>query len=130
MPINQIFNKIIPEILLNNILSTINIKNLNDISSFTYSKINNNLDKLKIIMEDIKLYYIPCKRNIYFKDNLTPKKFITIFRQILKLYYYTLSSKEKYIPETKKKYIEFYLKPVTNNKPPRIITNNIVLSFN
>ena len=81
-------------------------------------------------MEDIKPYYIPCKRNIYFNDILTPKKFITIFRQILKLYYYTLSSKEKYIPETKKKFIEFYLKPINNNKPHRIITNNIVLSFN
>lgn len=130
MPINQIFNKIIPEILLNNILNTINIKNLNDISYFTYSKINNKLDNLKIIMEDIKPYYIPCKRNIYFKDDLTAKNFITIFRQILKLYYYTLSSKEKYIPETKKKYIEFHLKPLSNNKPPRLITNSIVLSFN
>lgn len=47
-------------------------------------------------LEILKEYYLPCKRKIYFNDNITPKRLITILRQILKLYNYKINSKEKY----------------------------------
>lgn len=132
MPINQIFNRIVPEKLLLKILNGINISNIKDYNTFTYKKIEENIKYLEQIIEKVKPYYIPCKRRVYFLDKLTSKKFVTILRQILRLYDYTLLSKERYLPETKKKYIQFCLKPISckNDTIIRTISSNIVLSFN
>lgn len=132
MPVNQIFNRIIPENLLLKLLNGINISDLKDLNTFTYKKIEENKVFLKKILQKVKLYYIPCKRRVYFPKVFTSKKFVTILRQILKLYDYTLLSKERYLPETKKKYIQYSLKPINckNDTIIRTVPGNIVLSFN
>ena len=132
MPVNQIFNRIIPEKLLLKILNGINISNLKDLNTFTYKKIEDNREFLKKIMQKVKPYYIPCKRRVYFPRVFTTKKFITILRQILKLYDYTLITKERYLSEKKKKYLQYSLKPINykNDTIIRTVQANIVLSFN
>ena len=97
MTINQLF-KIKPSLyIIIQIVSFFDIK-LNDLhkkNSFN----NKNLKLSKEQLNNIKYllidYYIPCKKKIYL-DIMTTKKAITILRQLLKLYNYSLESHEKY----------------------------------
>ena len=41
-------------------------------------------------------YYLDCKKEIYF-ENMSDKKCITILRQLLRLYNYSIKSYEKYL---------------------------------
>lgn len=51
--------------------------------------------KLPYFVNNLKGYYLPCKYKKYFVK-LDDKKLITILRQLLKIYGYNISSKEKY----------------------------------
>jgi len=53
------------------------------------------INKIQPFILELKKYYIPCKHKKYL-ENLNEKKIITLFRQILKPYNYTLISREKY----------------------------------
>ena len=59
----------------------------------------------------LDIHYLECKKQIYFKD-LTDKKCITILRQILRLYNYSVKSSEKYADSRK-----YILYTVIYNKP-------------
>jgi len=63
--------------------------------------------KLSYFTNNLKGYYLPCKYKKYFY-NLDDKKLITILRQLLKIYGYNISSKEKY--KNGKKYLMYHLK--------------------
>ena len=130
MIINQIFRDMVPKELILLLLSKLNIDSFEDNKQISYKLIDDNIDEVKIILEDIKEYYLPCKSKIYFYDlNNNSKKIITIIRHLLKLYDYKLESKEKYSKEDKIKYIEFTIRENKKNMVTRIQTN-LVLSFN
>jgi len=63
--------------------------------------------KLPYFMNNLKGYYLPCKYNKYF-NKLDNKKLITILRQLLKIYGYNITSKEKY--KKGKKFLMYHLK--------------------
>ena len=63
--------------------------------------------KLSYFTNNLKRYYLPCKYKKYF-EKLDDKKLITILRQLLKIYGYNITSKEKY--KNGKKYLMYYLK--------------------
>lgn len=102
MPINQLFKKKPSLDLLFRLLSLLNIDQLNGDVNFSKNTIisNNILIKAHTILKELEIFYLPCKKKIYF-NNITPKKFITILKQCLNLYNYKLDSKEKYINGTK-----------------------------
>ena len=96
MTINQLF-KTKPNLkILTKIVSFFNIE-LNELhkkKSFnkTLKLSKEQLNNIKYLLKD---YYIPCKKKIYL-DEISQKRAITILKQLLKLYNYTLKSEEKY----------------------------------
>ena len=124
MIINQIFREIVPKELILLLLSKLNIDSFEDNKQISYKLIDDNIDDIKIILGEIKDYYLPCKSKIYFSEiDINSKKIITIIRHLLKLYDYTLYSKEKYSKEDKNKYIEFTIRENKKNTVTRIQTN-------
>jgi hypothetical protein len=55
----------------------------------------NVIDKLNLLMPQLKEYYMNCKHKKYL-ENLDPKRCVTILRQLLRLYDYRVVSMEKY----------------------------------
>ena len=90
---------------------------------FTIESIINNdvITKLNERIDILKQYYLPCKW--YCINNITPRKTITILRQLLRPYSYRLKSTEKY--KNGIKYLLYNLE--VNN--PKIQTNNLVIKF-
>jgi hypothetical protein len=126
MPINQIFNKKVPIKLIIDIVNIIGIKDLDDTRDFYYSNIESKIEKMNEKLNELKQFYIPCKRKIYFTE-IDNKKIITILRQTLKLYDYTIISKEKYMKDQKKKNIVLSIqKKITKTVRN---TDTYVLSF-
>ncbi len=55
----------------------------------------NIIEKLNLLMPQLKNHYMNCKHKKYL-ENLDPKKCVTILRQLLRLYEYRVISMEKY----------------------------------
>ncbi len=55
----------------------------------------NIIEKLNLLLPQLKNYYMNCKHKKYL-ENLDPKKCVTILRQLLRLYDYRVVSMEKY----------------------------------
>ena len=126
MPINQIFNKKVPIKLINELINIIGIKDLDDTREFYYSNIESKICDINEKLVELKPYYIPCKRKIYFNE-LDNKKIVTILRQVVKLYDYIVVSKEKYIKDKKRKNIVLSIqKKITKTVRN---TDTYVLSF-
>jgi hypothetical protein len=123
MPINQIFKNKVPKHLILDVLSNLNVTDFADTNGFTYKMIDDTIEDILVSLKEIKPYYIPCKCKIYFTDT-NSKKIITIIRQLLKLYNFTLITKEKYCRMTKTKYTEFFIHEKKAPKEP-----NLLLSF-
>jgi len=101
MVLKQLFVSKPPIDLLNNIIKSFGLKNLNDTKEFSYIDMNklNTIQFFNNLENELNKYYLPCKQKKYFNDikKLTNKQAITIFRQLLKIYDYDLYSKEKFI---------------------------------
>lgn len=97
---NQLFIKEkIPFDLVKKILNLIINKELNDNIYFEFSikhlmnrKI---LEKFILFIPELKKYYLKCKHEKYLEE-LNEKKIITILRQLLRIYNFTINSIEKY----------------------------------
>jgi hypothetical protein len=105
MVINQLFISKPPIELLQKLIHGFGIKKFNDKKEFSYLDMDI-LNTLKVFHQlelELSKYYLPCKKKIYFNDikNLTNKEAITILKQLLKIYDYHLSSREKFIKGTK-----------------------------
>jgi hypothetical protein len=108
---NQLFSKEYPPYdLVKKIVYTLINKDLTDNIYYEFSKKNMVLKKiLERINEYIpilKEYYLKCKHEKYL-ENLNEKKIITLFRQILRPYNYTIKSYEKY--DNSEKYLLYVL---------------------
>ena len=102
MTINQLFKKKPTSELILRLLNLLNIDSFDSDVSFSQKTIilNNVVLKSKPIINELKMFYLPCKKKIYL-ENITPKKFITIIKQCIKLFNYKLVSQEKYINSDK-----------------------------
>ena len=96
---NQLFSKIPPFNLVVKILQNLINKELNDSIYFEFSRKNllnkNIIEKINIIIPELKEYYLKCKHKKYL-EKLNEKKIITIFRQILRPYDFSINALEKY----------------------------------
>lgn len=113
MKINQLFREHIPEEIYNKLLRAFAI---NPVSPQPFSKDDlykhDIIEKIKPIISDIRIYYLPCKAQLYL-DNLTIQKCITILRQISKLFGKVIVSTQKPINHKK---VTFY--SLRNNIEP------------
>jgi len=128
---NQLFKTRPTEAIINKILTCFGLTNLEDKSEFTILQLetNNTMDNYKLIEEEIKKFYIPCKGKIYF-DKYEYKNIITVGRQILKTVNYTITTKEKY--SNKKKFLIYKLLSLDEKKKKNPIKEGekYVLDFN
>ena len=96
---DQLFTKNPPFELVKDILKLFITRDIDDNLYYEFSKKNiidkNIINKIEIYIPELKKYYLKCKHNKYL-ENLTDKKFITLLRQILRLYNFNLRSIEKY----------------------------------
>ena len=97
---NQLFSKEPPPFdLVKKIVYVLINKDLNDNIYYEFSKKNLVIKKIIEKINDyvlvLKEYYLKCKHEKYL-ENLNEKKLITLFRQILRPYNYSITSYEKY----------------------------------
>ena len=126
---DQLF-KIKPDInIVNELLSYFGISNFDDNHLFTKNDLENikTVEKINDIKDKLKIYYIPCKAKTNL-ENITEKKCITILRQFLKYFNYTISSKEKYINGKKHNCHYINKKNINKNNTPK--KRKIVIDFN
>ena len=130
MTINQLFRKNPTPELLDEILNAFGLESLNDTKIFSRNDLDNinTVEKLEGIRDGIGEYYLPCKKKVYLK-NLNTKKSITLLRQFIKVFNYTLFSKEKY--SKNEKIIVYQIIPKENNKVEKTIKNTggCIISF-
>lgn len=98
MVLNQLFNEKPSLELVNKLVSKFGLKNIDDNTEFTTLDMDrvNTLVNFKLIENDIRDTYIPCKRDKY-ANSFTNKSLITILRQFIKIYDHDLLSREKFI---------------------------------
>lgn len=96
-------------------LGCFGLRGLEDSSEFSKFTLRerNTVEKLIELLPEIILYYIPCKAKKYLSE-IDEDRAITVMRQLLRLYDYELSKKERVIQ--KKKVIFYSLQP-TNIRP-------------
>lgn len=99
---NQLFKVMPPRSLCINILNAFGILGFDDNHNFSRYDLDQIkcIDKLLLLKDKLQDYYLPCKARTYLND-LNTKNAITILRQIVKLYGYTINSREKYIKGNK-----------------------------
>jgi hypothetical protein len=93
---NQLFKILPDEIIINLLLASFNLLNINDHRYFTKDdmKTNNTVKKIITLKPQLNRYYLPCKSKIYL-NCINEKKCITILRQFLKTQNYNILVKEK-----------------------------------
>jgi len=131
MPINQLFKEKPPIELIEKLLNLLGLNNINDTRKF--SKKDRTMDdifhkRFMCIKEEFRNYYMPCKFYIYFNEKvLTYRRIITIVRQCLRLYNYTLQYREKYIDGSK--VIEYNIDLLHDEKKKQIEQKKCTIVF-
>ncbi len=77
------------------------------------------------LLLEIQPYYYPCKAKLYLERNMTMPRIITILRQLLRPFNYTVRTHERFI-HNKKSY-EYYISPMESVHFTAPSTN--ILSF-
>jgi uncharacterized membrane-anchored protein YitT (DUF2179 family) len=82
------------------------------------------LDKIGPYIEELKKYYLKCKHAKYL-ENIDEKKYITILRQIMRPYNYSIKAYEKY--NNGEKYLLYVI--IKNKEDNKLKKINSVISF-
>jgi uncharacterized membrane-anchored protein YitT (DUF2179 family) len=82
------------------------------------------LDKLYPYIEELKKYYLKCK-HIKYLENIDEKKYITILRQIMRPYNYSIKAYEKY--NNGEKYLLYVI--IKNKEDNKLKKINSLISF-
>ena len=108
---DQLFKKHPSDELFLKILKAFGLTDLNDNRSFTRKdlKVLRTVEKLDLILDQLKQCYLPCKSRTYL-SGLIEKNSVTVLRQILKTRNYTVLSREKYMRG--EKFIIYSLTPL------------------
>jgi len=102
MTINQLFKKKPSQVMIIDFLNLLNILSFDDARYFSKKDIENSMiiTELQKKSKMFEEFYLPCKFKIYFTD-IDVSKVITILRQCLKVYNYTIKSTEKMVKNSK-----------------------------
>ncbi len=125
----------IPKELLHEIISAFGLRSLDDKRNFSRKDLVtlNTVGLINNIKDKLVKYYLPCKARTYLND-LNEKNVITILRQCIKPFNYTVCSREKYlkgekfiiyniVPSSLKNYISV-VGPFEVTKEYRLLTFN------
>tara|TARA_B100000902_G_C27316509_1_gene921699 strand:- start:2332 stop:2754 length:423 start_codon:yes stop_codon:yes gene_type:complete len=95
---NQLFRKIPPKELVEQIVKAFGLKSLDDETKFSKKKLKliNTVEIVNSFKSQLEKYYLPCKARTYL-NGLTEKNVITVLRQCTRIYGYRIVSKEKYM---------------------------------
>jgi hypothetical protein len=115
----QLFKQIPDDITLLKILNTLGIDEFKEEFSFRKKDLFllGTIDKMKLIVNDLRKFYYPCKAKLYL-ENIDENKCVTIIRQFLRSFGYNLISKEKY--NNGEKYIIYSLSAAHHIHSPKI----------
>ena len=119
---NQLF-KVLPSIdIINELLEIFGLKGLNDEHHFSREDLKKTdvVYKINLIKDKLSSFYLPCKSRLYLND-LNEKNVITILKQFIKIYNYSILSREKHM--RKKKFIIYKIIPIKDKKYNPIKTN-------
>jgi hypothetical protein len=124
----QLFQEIPDLEFVLKIINCFNLKDLNDKKKFTKKNLVDfkTKDKIEDLIPELVIYYLPCKYEM-FLNNLNIQKCITILRQMLRIFNYSLIKKENVI--NKKKIIYYSIQKninkniQINNNPTKCIIN-------
>jgi hypothetical protein len=121
---NQLFKMSPPRTVCLQVLSAFGLSSFDDNHNFSRSDLETigcvtKMEELKPILME---YYLPCKARTYLND-LNSKNIITILRQLVKLYDFSVTSREKYIKGAK--FIIYQIVPINNRRyQPITISDN------
>ena len=131
---NQLFRSTPPRSLCLEVIQCFGLTGFEDSRNFSRKDLINfnSIEKLNKLKPRLFDYYLPCKARTYLSD-LNTKSVITLLRQLVRLYGFSISSREKYIKGDK--FIIYQLIPSerTDYNPIRIDNdfrdsqNNIVI---
>ena len=112
---NQLFRYKPPLDLVKKILICFGLDDFEDRRCFNRDMLEqiNAVEQIECLKDKLSIYYLPCKARNYLNE-LTEKNIITLLRQLVKLYGYTLNSAEKYSRGVKK--IIYQVIPITERK--------------
>ena len=115
----QLFKQTPDDIILLKILNTLGIDEFKEEFSFRKKDLFllGTIDKMKLIENDLRKFYYPCKAKLYL-ENIDENKCVTIIRQFLRSFGYNLISKEKY--NNGEKYIIYSLSAAHHIHSPKI----------
>lgn len=129
--VDQLFREHPPFELVNSILYLLTNKDLDKIKTYNFSRkiiLNKNIiESIQVYIPELKKYYLKCKHSKYL-ENLNDKKIITLFRQIIRCYDYSIRAIEKY--SDGHKYLLYIIEkniPIIRSTPLKKI--NSTLSF-
>ena len=96
MTTNQLFKTIPGVKIVQEILDSFGLDNLEDTRLFTKEHMNdiNTVEQIQDLYEKLNEYYLPCKSKKYLM-NLDEKKCITLLRQFIKIHEYKCIGMEK-----------------------------------
>ena len=94
----QLFRKIPPRDICLKLLNSFGLQDFNDNHHFTRSDLValGTVEKLENMTPILREYYLPCKARSYLND-LNTKNIITILRQLVRVYGFSILSREKYM---------------------------------
>jgi hypothetical protein len=97
MKINQLFNKPVPEDVARRVLQCFGLTDFRDRRSFSKYDMENygTAGLMGAMVGELSQFYMPCKARTYLTQPASSKKCITILKQIIRLYGFTLMSRER-----------------------------------
>mgnify|MGYP006282572847 CR=1 FL=1 len=125
MKINQLFKTTIDVEVVVQLLQCFGLNGFCDDRFFAVSQAN--VSKIREMADVLQTYYIPCKARLYL-SNLDKKRAVTLLKQALRLYGYTLVSKERSVQG--KKWTVYQLSNKDNPCTMKRHQVPIVISFN
>jgi hypothetical protein len=97
MKINQLFNKPVPDDVACRVLHCFGLSGFQDRRMFSKFDMENfgTVHRMSAMVSELTHFYMPCKARTYLLDTPNTKKCVTILKQIIRLYGFTLMSRER-----------------------------------
>ncbi len=124
MTSNKQLFRLLPDIdFVTKLIKCFNIRDLNDTRQFCKYELKNynTVDKIKELIPDMILFYVPCKSIAYLQD-IDEKRSITILKHFISVLGYTLNRKE--VIKKNKKIIYYNIANIANSKIKITFENN------
>jgi hypothetical protein len=130
MKINQLFTKMMTEEVLHKLLTCYNLTGLHDSRMFSKRELEQlgTVNKVNELIEELGQYYLKCKARLYL-TNITTKKCLTILKQVVRLFNFSVESHEKNINNRKVIYYQLAENKTDNTHMIESKSDGIVLKF-